>query len=371
MKTILCCVLCVALIFHVPVISGPENFTESDSEVVVEEVYENYVIYDESGNYLTEKRGVLLGDAIIDKNFDKYEVIYIDDENLTAKAKFVESLEKPKVHKKDISEIAMQTKKKKIGLYSTHNDESYIVGDGTESVYGAGGIHDIGNLMVKNLQERNIVATYDETLHIPHNSSAYSRSRKTAQSLLTQQVTAIFDIHRDGASRDFYLANYKGKNYSKVRIVVGQSNPNKEANLQFALWLVSVAESLHPWLIADIYYGNGKYNQDLSSKALLFEMGCHKIEKLYVERTVPVLCEVIDATLFATTVEEETGNLTIGGAKVEGENISVDEALEKQNVKNNKVWPFWVGCAIITGVLAVGIFAKQRKKNHANNHEKC
>lgn len=361
MKIFMCCVISFAFLLGVPVVSVPSGFTESDNDVEVVEVYENYVIFDEEGNYLTEKRGVLLGDVIIDKDFNKYEIIYIDDTLLTATARFVESLEKPKVHKKDFNEVSTTSLNKKIGLYSTHNDESYIIGDGVESVYGEGGIHDIGSLLAKNLREKNIAVTYDETLHIPHNSSAYSRSRITAKNLLNGGASAIFDIHRDGASRSFYLTNNKGKNYSKVRIVVGQGNPNKDANLQFALWLVSVAESLYPWLIADIYYGNGKYNQDLSSKALLFEMGCHKIEKEYVERTVPILADVINATLFATTVEEETGNLTIGGVDAGSTNATVDEVLEKQNQDGGSVWYFALGGGAILCVSFIAFHVKKRK----------
>lgn len=364
MKTFLCVVMSFVMLLNIPVVSPPSSYTELDEEISVQEVYENYVIFDENGNYLTEKRGVVLGDIIIDKDFNEYEVIFIDDATLTAKARFVQSLEKPKVHKKEFGEISAMNENKSIGLYSTHNDESYIIGDGVESVYGAGGIHDIANMLASSLREKNIKVTYNETLHIPHNSSAYTRSRKTAESLLKDGATAIFDIHRDGASRSFYLTNHEGKNYSKVRIVVGQANPNKDANLKFALWLVSVAESLHPWLIADIYYGKGKYNQDLSSKALLFEMGCHKIEKEYVKRTVPVLSEVINATLFATTVEEETGNLIIGGTQTENQGATVDEVLEQENL-NPKVerW-FFVGTTVMVVVVAGFVVIRKFKQKN-------
>lgn len=365
MKILLSVILSIGLgLVSLPLNIGGTELQESDFGAQVEEVYENYVIYDEEGNFLTEKRGVALGDIIIDSKFDKYEVIYLDDENHFAKARFVESLVKPKVHKKVFDDVAEVHLEKKIGLYSTHNDESYITGDGTESVYGKGGIHDIGNLLAVALRKKNLDVKYDETLHIPHNSSAYTRSRVTAKGLLDYGASAIFDIHRDGASRSFYLTNYAGKNYSKVRIVIGQSNPNKEANLQFALWLVSVAESLYPWLIADIYLGSGKYNQDLSSKAILFEMGCHKIEKKYVENTVPVLADVIYTTLFGTTVEEESGNLTIGTPETDQVGTTVDEVLEESNPYTNKKSGLGfviVGAVVFVGALAA-LYVRHKKK---------
>ena len=363
MKIILSFLMATCLgVCQLPMMLSSNGLQESDSSVTVEEVYQNYVIYDEDGNFLTEKRGVALGDIIIDKTFSKYEVVYLDDENRIAKARFVESLQKPKVHKKAFDDVADIQLAKKIGLYSTHNDESYLTGDGTESVYGKGGIHDIGNLLAQKLKAKNLDVVYDETLHIPHNSSAYTRSKVTAKRLLDSGATAIFDIHRDGASRSFYLTNYGGKNYSKVRIVIGQSNPNKEANLQFALWVVSVAESLYPWLIADIYMGSGKYNQDLSSKALLFEMGCHKIEKKYVENTVPVLADVIYTTLFGTTVEEESGSLTIGTPTVNTNGTTVDEVLEENNPYVQKTGGGWFVIGTIA-VIVVGIWLWQKAKN--------
>lgn len=367
MKIFLGIILAITLSFlPLPLASETASLQESDALPEVEEVYENYIIYDEDGNFLTEKRGVALGDIIIDSKFNKYEIIYQDDDSHIARARFVESLQKPKVHKKVFEDVADVDLEKKIGLYSTHNDESYITGDGTESVYGKGGIHDIGNLLATKLRQKNLEVNYDETLHIPHNSSAYTRSRTTAKALLSGGATAIFDIHRDGASRSFYLTNYGGKNYSKVRIVIGQSNPNKEANLQFALWMVSVAESLYPWLIADIYLGSGKYNQDLSSKALLFEMGCHKIEKKYVENTVPVLADVVYTTLFGTTVEEENGNLTIGTPSVNQSGSTIDEVLEESNPytqnQGNLEWVI-LPVVLVAGVVTLVVVNRRKKRD--------
>ncbi|MBR4998841.1 MAG: hypothetical protein IKY10_03070 [Clostridia bacterium] len=81
MKIILSFLMAVGLGFcSLPMALEVNNLQESDTNVSVEEVYQNYIIYDEEGNFLTEKRGVALGDIIIDKNFSKYEVVYLDDD---------------------------------------------------------------------------------------------------------------------------------------------------------------------------------------------------------------------------------------------------------------------------------------------------
>lgn len=360
MKNLLSALFLSILLFaQVPVIAGDTPQSQPPEEAIY------FQIFDTDGNLLTEKDVVEIGDIIIDKNFNEYKIIFINNEEHSATAEFVQSLEKPTVKKNITSQISTQTvEEKKIGLYSTHNDESYIIGDNTESVYGKGGIHDIGMLLAEKLEEKNIKTTYNQTLHIPHNSSAYSRSRTTAKQLLEENNTAIFDIHRDAASRNFYLANYANKNVSKVRIVVGQNNKNKDQNLQFAMWLVSVANKLYPWMIADIYYGKNTYNQDLSNKALLFEMGCHNIEKEYVKNTVPYLADVINTTLFNTTVEEENNNLSINNNQAQT-NQTIDEFLTQQEEQKNSPFSIILPISIFSIILITLIFCIY-KKTHNN-----
>lgn len=344
-------VLCLALItpvFKFGKVYAFENITEI-----------NYVVYDENNNYLFERTNIIVGDIYIDKNFNKYVVYIVDEVNHTAKARFTETLPKPFVTKKSLSGIGT-AQDKKIALYMSHNDESYIIGDGTSSVYGPGGIHDVAKELHKQLQKKNITAYIDETLHIPHDSYAYTRSRVTATNLLKHDVNAIFDIHRDGASRSTYAKKTNGTEHSTIRIVVGQANANKDKNLQFALYLMSVAESVCPWLFLDIFYAKGHYNQDLFEKSLLFEMGTYTIEKNLVMDTVPYLADVINTTLFNTTVSEE-GDLTIGSQAGEQ---TVDQILLSNS--NSSVSAFWL---FIGAVAFIGLFGgsayfvyKYRKK---------
>lgn len=322
-----------------------------------------YRIYDENGYELTERQDVEVGDKFIDRNFNEYEIYLVDETSQTAKASYKKTYPRPKITKKG-NATPISAKPKKIALYMTHNDESYIIGDGTESVYGAGGIHDIAKTIKKTLNSYGIDVTLDETLHIPHNSSAYSRSGVTAKKLLENKPDAIFDIHRDGASRQYYVTNVDGKERSKIRIVLGQSNPNSSTNLEFALYLLSVAETECPWLFHDIYWGKGHYNQALSNKSLLFEMGTHTIEKSYVEESAKELAKVINTTLYKTTVNEDNGDLTIGTPT---EQPSVNDKLESPTTF--VAWPVIVFPSIIvlgSIALALGLSAKHRKPNKKN-----
>lgn len=287
------------------------NLTNISQTIDNEQIVSNEVIfniYDDENNKILERYSAEIGDKIIDKNFNEFEIYSINENN--AYARFTKSYNKPIVTKNQNTKISNEFVNKKIGLYMSHNDESYEIGDGYNSIYGAGGIHDVAKRLTNELTKCGIQTYLDETLHIPHDSYAYSRSKVTANKLLKQDLDAVFDIHRDGASRKTYVKTVNNKERCKVRIVVGQANPNKETNLKFAMDLMSVAEKECPWLFLDIYYAKGHYNQNLKNTSLLFEMGSHLVEKDLVLETVPYLAKIINTTLYNTTIDENN-NLTI------------------------------------------------------------
>lgn len=287
----------------------------------------NFTVYSTDGAFLFERAGVKVGDEYLSKDFKKYEVISINYESGVGIAKFKQQVKKPETN---ISVIPKKiaTKRKTFGLYMTHNAESFVVGDGTDSIYGAGGIHDVAKALKLECEKLGINSILDETLHLPHNSGAYSRSSLTAKKLLNQHsnIDALFDVHRDGSSRASYIARVNGYDRCMIRLVVGKANPNFKANEQFAIYIMSVANELYPWLIKDIYYATGHYNQALFNKSILLEMGCHLVEKHLVLNSVAPLADVLNTTLYHTTVNKNTGELIINGDENEDEPI-VNEAI--------------------------------------------
>lgn len=272
---------------------------------------EIFLVYDTEGNLIFEANFVEVGDKIITAKLKEFEVVEVDYTSQTATAEYNGRYVRPKVTKKSKGlNFSNKNITKSVGLYMTHNDESYVPSDGVSSVYGEGGIHDVAKTLKENFENLGYHVYFDQTLHLPHDSGAYSRSSTTAENLLKNKPDALFDIHRDGVSRSVYVKKVDGVERCKVRIVVGQKNPNMEANLQFALYLVSVAEEYCPWLFLDIYYAKGHYNQELTSKGLLFEMGTYLAEKELAQETTSYLAQVVDKTLFSTIVEEDN-SLTI------------------------------------------------------------
>ena len=361
------------------------GYADENEMLEIEEVV--YKIYNESGDLIAEKQSVNVGDSILTTDFVKYLIVQVDKENKNAFAEFEERLRKPDVNiSYEPGQISQDNPT--ICLYMTHNDESYITGDGYDSVYGAGGIHDIAKLLKTSFEEIGIIAHIDETLHIPHDSYAYSRSSSTAKKMINNySPDAIFDIHRDGASRSTYVKKVNGEEKCKIRIVVGKSSANFKIAEQFAIYLLSVASEVCDWLFLDIYYASGHYNQGLYNKALLFEMGSHLVEKSLVEKTVPELAKVINTALFNTTVDKESGDLTINGnidnelptlSDKQDENPiqtpeqpTISEALdelaetEKEKINTTSTITYFVvvvfGAGVIAG-LVLSLIKKQPKK---------
>lgn len=327
--------------------------TESGITVLaIENEKELYIVYD-GFEVICELTDVEVGDEYLSYDFKLYRIIDVDKENHIAQATFVEQIKKPKITRsQEPSNIGAVIKN--IGLYMTHNDESYVPTDGTSSVYGAGGIHDVAKSFKASLVNRGINVIMDETLHIPHDSYAYSRSAVTAKALLAKHnLNAIFDVHRDGVSRSFYVTKYKGEEKCHVRMVVGKASSNYSTTFEFAKCLMTVGQELYPWLFSDIFIAQGHYNQALSGKAMLFEMGTYLVEKELVKASMPALANVIDVALFGTVIDTETGELTINGNQTET-TTTIDEFFEQTENTADSGGGFWRVAGIM--ILSFAIF---------------
>jgi stage II sporulation protein P len=200
------------------------------------------------------------------------------------------------------------TSKATIAVYHTHSDESYVPSDGKESINGNGGIYDVGEVFVKQLKAEGFNVVYNKNNHNPHDVNAYNRSRKTASALLKQTPTAIIDVHRDAVPPGEYQANVKGQDVTKIKLVVGRSNPNSQTNLQFAKKLKAAMDKIEPGLSEGIYMGKGDYNQDLSPRAMLIEVGAHTNTKEEAERGVKLFAKILPTVLGMSSTNTAAAN---------------------------------------------------------------
>ena len=185
-----------------------------------------------------------------------------------------------------------------IAVYHTHSDESYVPSDGTESREGNGGIYDVGQAFVDELKSLGYQVEYNKDNHNPHDINAYNRSRRTAVSLIKKEnPEVIVDVHRDAVPPDVYQAEVEGREVTKIKLVVGKQNPNMKTNLEFAKKIKAVMDKQSPGLSNGIFIGKGDYNQDLSPRAILIEVGAHTNDKKSAQEGVKLFASTLQAVM--------------------------------------------------------------------------
>jgi len=260
-----------------------------------------YTLQDATGRILTQIGTALsVDDEYITSDNRRYRVSMVDDTARRAVALYVEDVVLPEV----AIAAAQQDWIPRIAIYCTHTDESYVPSAGTDSVAEGGEILDVAQRLADHLNTMGCEAVMDDANHVPHDAGAYRRSRKTAVSLMKEErPTLLLDIHRDGVPAEQYEAQVDGEDAAKVRIVIGRSNQNRDANEEFALQVKSVADKLYPGLIKDIYLGKGSYNQDLMPRAILLEFGTHESDKEHVLESTDFMAQVLSSALGAAPPE--------------------------------------------------------------------
>lgn len=274
-------------------------------------------------------REVSRGDKYISSDNKMYEITKVNKKDHTAYGKFIKEIEIPRMNKeafainKDNDELPTfklaqnEVENRKVGIYATHSAESYMPSDGTESTEGGGGILKVANKLKENFENYGVEAIFDETLHEPHDAGAYKRSRRTAVQLIRDAgVYTLIDVHRDAVPAEEYLTEIEGKPATMVRLVVGRRNQNFPANEQLAIKIKGVADEMYPGLVKDIFYAKGDYNQDLTPRAILVEMGTYDHTRERAEVSTEYLSEVMTIAIFGGVEEGKENEVSQEDKKV-------------------------------------------------------
>ena len=190
-------------------------------------------------------------------------------------------------------------------IYHTHSSESYM--PYKESNYHReeeeGTVREVGAVMAEHLEEKGITVIHDKTIHDrPSYNESYTRSLETIQKLIKKYPTAVYivDLHRDAAASsatEGKILEIDGKKVAKFSLVVGQANDNYPELYDFAEKVTERAEELYEGYGGPLIEKNYNYNEFISDKALLLEVGNNKntIEeaKLCGEYFADVLASVI------------------------------------------------------------------------------
>lgn len=331
------------LLFLFPISASADDWFESERGY--------YTLLDENEKELTVMGWeVSLKDEYVSSDNKHYIVTRVDKEKKTAYTRLLGEVTLPAVETDPESREAVQQNKGNILLYCTHNDESYVPTDGKESIKGNGGIFDVAEAFQANLRKKGIDAIMSRDRHDPHDAGSYRRSRRTAVNLMKKNVPvrAVFDIHRDAVPKSHYAAKVDGQDMTAIRIVVGRRNQNRKANEELAYKLKAVSDKNYPGLLKDIYFGKGSYNQELTPRSLLFEVGTYESSKELAERSTAYLADIVSKSMYGGTVQKHSPKT----GRPEGKKTKVTPINHESGRSGGGHGFLWM-----IGIVAVGIVA--------------
>ncbi|MGI5898364.1 MAG: stage II sporulation protein P [Christensenellales bacterium] len=373
-KKIITAVLAAALLMTWP--TAQAGLTESPDDGY-------YTIYTREGNMLTMIAGrVSVDDEYISHDNRHYRIFSVNQSDLLAWAQEITQEAFIPYANAEASPSATsnaangngqgQNSDRKIAIYCTHSDESYVPSDGKHSDENYGGIYDVADEFAASLESIGIEVIQDYTSHLPHDSGAYRRSRATAVELLKMGPDALIDIHRDGVPAHQYETDFSDDDITMVRLLVGKNNQNFAANKNFAKELKANGDEMHPGLIKDIYIGKGNYNQELAPNSILLEFGTHETTKEQAQASTKYMAEVVSQTLYGY-VEQPGSGSSGGGAAGQGENADssggegmdrVDETGREPVKGSSRGWSgiWWVLGIAVGGGLIFLLYSKGGKR---------
>ena len=172
-----------------------------------------------------------------------------------------------------------------IGIYCTHNAESYRPTTGVDKEEGKNGaVFLVAQELQKELNEYGFTTILIDTIHdYPDWNKSYANSLASMQQLKEQypDMELFIDVHRDAFSensdKSITTTTINGVDVAKIMFVVGTNNraehPNWEKNLAFANQIADCLKEYYPDLVRQVKVQSGRYNQHIADKAILVEMG--------------------------------------------------------------------------------------------------
>ncbi|WP_026575624.1 stage II sporulation protein P [Bacillus sp. UNC438CL73TsuS30] len=204
--------------------------------------------------------------------------------------------------------------KKSVFIYQSHSYESFLpllqdakVPNDAISNDERVNVINVGQRLADDLMKKGIGVDHDKTnmtqeLHKRgwQTPKAYTVSHQIVEAAAgnNNNLKYYIDIHRDDARANLTTKTINGEKYARLYFIVGKENKNYLENLALVKKLNSELETKYPGISRGIFLktyseGNGIYNQDISNKAMLMEVGGvdNNLDELY--RTVDAFSEIL------------------------------------------------------------------------------
>ena len=205
----------------------------------------------------------------------------------------------------------LDTTKPLILIYHTHTTESYNPENIDGKYYSTDSNENvvrIGEELKKELETKyGIAVVHDTTVYnIPKIEGAYQKSRPDVSKYLKKYPSLIIamDIHRDGFDKSV-SQNLKGvetalignEKYARVMFVVGTSYKNYNKNDVLVTKINNTFNYYYPKFSRGLYFRKGIFNQDLSSKVILMELGSSLNSLSEALNSVKVIAKVLSLSI--------------------------------------------------------------------------
>ena len=164
----------------------------------------------------------------------------------------------------------------------------------------------IGTYVESLLEEAGISVLHDTALHDePSYNAAYNNSRKSVQAYLQEHpsISLVLDLHRDSIEDEagnqvVQTVFAQGETLAPLMLVVGTDyggleHPRWQENMALALKLQTQLEGICPGICRNINLRTQRFNQDLSSGAMLIEVGSSGNTRQEALRAAEVLAKGI------------------------------------------------------------------------------
>lgn len=189
-------------------------------------------------------------------------------------------------------------------IVHTHATESYL--PSSEGNYHRKGrlntVRDAGDVLAETLDKEGIPCVHDSTLHDEKSyNQAYSRSYETTEALLKKypSIECVIDLHRDAVPGKVSVATVfiGGKKCAKYSYVVSNAVETYASNLSFVRKMNETATKNYDGFTGNILERGYRYNQNLSSKYMLLEIGYNRNDIEEVRNTAEYFGKILAETL--------------------------------------------------------------------------
>lgn len=220
----------------------------------------------------------------------------------------------------DLGPIELTGEGPQILIYHSHSREAYMQDpdrkykESAKEAFRSDDLNNtvvrIGDVLAHNLKELGLPVLHDRTEHEQGNyNRSYVNSLETLKKRMKEydSLKIFIDIHRNaykkGArSPDEEVVVVDGKRVAKMSVVIGtgkgtvggfKEKPNWQENYKLALKLTNKVNEICPGLAKPVMVQNGRYNQHVSTNAILIEVGSNLTTLTEAERTTEYIAQAL------------------------------------------------------------------------------